>query len=472
MGSKLDITVLSGVSSGDVFHFDVDLSSSISVGRATECDIVLHDPMVSRRHLHIEHRSDGFFIVDEGSTHGTFHMGFHVQPGEEGARKLHSGDEFKIGDLLFRVTFDESEFRPKEERTSASKEQRASGAGQKSIHNFLRSKKGLALAVVGLCCLVVLLLPDEKKGLPPQRSAEVLSVPNFGVVGYLPGGPSVNRSQKDTTHLDKAQFDLPASDVLVEYSIISETKVAILLDDIPVEQLQPSPDSWQLHQLIVRGVALGKLRRVVFDNLSYPPGGQQKGPLKRWAVRDVRVVPLTSSAGLEPGFDSHLNAAIGLVEGIDKGPSGMFALLRGLQQAEVELMKELKIDAVGIRVDPGAEETFPVTNISELKSRLQLIQTGRQRAFSYTESSAYLQDLSKLISQIDAELWRRVNSHMNQAKLASKVKNYIEAHDQLISAMEMFPTAVDYRWNLLNRLYQDNKIVPKRVRQNPGNFRK
>ncbi|MFN8390289.1 MAG: FHA domain-containing protein [Bdellovibrionota bacterium] len=470
MASNIDITVLSGVSAGDVFHFHVDAGTSVTIGRATECDIVLHDPTVSRHHVHIERRAEGIFIVDEGSTHGTFHMGFQVEPGPDGARRLRSDDEFKIGDLLFRVSFDESEFAPKDSGAAKAGATKQTAPAKKSL---MKSRAGVGLVLIALLLLVLFFLNvPEKGGLPAQRSNEVLSVPNYGVVGYIVGNGSTPKEGKDRTHLDKAQFDIPASDVLIEYSIISEGKITVLLDDVAVEQLEPSPNNWQMRQIIVRGVALGKERRLVFDNLEYPMKPGQSGPLKQWGVRDLRAVPLTSAGGIEPGFDAHLNSAIGMVEGIDKGPSGLFLLMRALQVSAVELLKELKIDEVGFIVDPGAEDTLKVADVSELQSRLQLVKSGRERDNTSSASAAYLQDVTKVISQIDAELWRRVNNHMSQAKLSSKVKNYIDAHDQLVSTMAMFPNEEDYRWSLVNRLYMDNKIVPKRVRQNPGNFRK
>ena len=95
MAVKLDITVLAGVSSGDVFHFQPEENASVTIGRAAECDMVLQDPLVSRRHARIEHRNDGFFIIDEGSSHGTVHMGFTLKHGAEGARLLSDGDAFK-----------------------------------------------------------------------------------------------------------------------------------------------------------------------------------------------------------------------------------------------------------------------------------------------------------------------------------------------------------------------------------------
>jgi len=467
MQAKFDITVLSGVSAGDVFHFDLTDSSSISVGRATECDLVLQDPMVSRKHLTVEKRSDGFFLVDQGSTHGTFHMGFHLKPGPEGARKLHDGDEFKVGEMLFRASFDENGFAPKAEKKVEDEPLKVKKTG------ILKSKAGMALLAVAGLALVYLLLPGGQKGKPPQKSNEVLSVPAYGVIGFFNSGAAGNRKEEqDFTHLDKAQFDIPASDVVIECDFVGKAHVNILLDDITIDRLQPSPAQWQTRQLIIRGIAEGRQRRLVFDNVDYPPpAGKAESAPARWAVRDVRASPLTRSFGVEGGFDAQLNSAIGLVEGIDKTPEGLFLLIRALQTSVVELLKEVKIDSASFVVDPGAEDSLNVTDISSLQQRLDVVRRGREQGVS-SDASKYVSELTRIVSQLDAELWRRVNNRMTQARLASRVKNYIEAHDQLFSAKKMFPAEADYRWTMLNRMFNDKKIVPKRVRESPESYRK
>lgn len=471
MASKFDITALSGVSAGDIFRFQIEDGSSICIGRATECDLVLQDPMVSRRHLTIEKRKTGFYLVDEGSTHGTFHMGFHLKPGPDGARHIHDDDEFKIGDMLFRVAFDETEFAPAKAADAKKDETPKKGL----IPPKLKGKYG-ALAVLALVgALVLLFMPKEGGGLPRQRSNEVLTVPTYMIVGYFNAPESATRkSDKDFSHLDFAQFDIPASDVLVEFELASESKIEVRLDDVSIARFDPTPaDSWEIRHLIIRGVALGKQRRLVFDNLDYPRKEQVEGQkFKRWAVRDIRATPLTRSYGVQEGFEHQLTSAIGLVEATDKTPDGVFTLIRALQTAALELIKELKIDAVQYAVSPSSEDNSEITNISKLELRLDVILRGWTQESNEGKGSSSLKEITNIISQLDAELWRRINNRMLQARQDARIKNYIGAHDELLSAMKMFPSESDYRWTLVNRMFMDKKIVPKRVREDPGNFRK
>ncbi|MCO5198714.1 MAG: FHA domain-containing protein [Anaerolineae bacterium] len=50
------------------------------IGRATDREIVLNDPNVSRRHARLEHRAGGWYICDLGSTNGTYLNGAPINP--------------------------------------------------------------------------------------------------------------------------------------------------------------------------------------------------------------------------------------------------------------------------------------------------------------------------------------------------------------------------------------------------------
>jgi pSer/pThr/pTyr-binding forkhead associated (FHA) protein len=41
-----------------------------TIGRSRECDVVLEDPNVSRRHAELRREGDGWAVVDLGSTNG------------------------------------------------------------------------------------------------------------------------------------------------------------------------------------------------------------------------------------------------------------------------------------------------------------------------------------------------------------------------------------------------------------------
>lgn len=64
------------------------------IGRGEESHVFLPDYRLSRRHAEVEQRIDGFYIVDLGSTNGTFLNGQRVV----GERRLSDGDLISLGD--------------------------------------------------------------------------------------------------------------------------------------------------------------------------------------------------------------------------------------------------------------------------------------------------------------------------------------------------------------------------------------
>jgi hypothetical protein len=69
----------------------------VIIGRLAECDIVLGDPNVSRRHAEVRARGDGFEVADLGSTNGTRVNGVTVKE-----RRLVDGDEITVGSTRLR----------------------------------------------------------------------------------------------------------------------------------------------------------------------------------------------------------------------------------------------------------------------------------------------------------------------------------------------------------------------------------
>jgi hypothetical protein len=69
----------------------------VTIGRLPECDVVLSDPNVSRRHAEVRRRGNDFVVVDLGSTNGTRVNGAGVRE-----RQLGDGDEITVGGTHIR----------------------------------------------------------------------------------------------------------------------------------------------------------------------------------------------------------------------------------------------------------------------------------------------------------------------------------------------------------------------------------
>ena len=70
--------VLRGVS-GSYFGKIVPLRGRLVIGRGSDCDLVLDEPEMSRRHAVIENSGDGMYLRDLGSSNGTFVNGVQVR---------------------------------------------------------------------------------------------------------------------------------------------------------------------------------------------------------------------------------------------------------------------------------------------------------------------------------------------------------------------------------------------------------
>ncbi len=468
MAEQVSITVLSGVCAGDVFRFDLDVGEGATIGRAQTCDLVLQDPAVSREHVKIELRRSGFYITDLGSSHGTVHMGFPISPGIDGRRQLNDCDEFKIGESIFRVNFEltKAVLEELESSDTSSPPKNRKGFFPKNKKEW-RSPKGLAIIGIVLILLVFLLLPSGKKGngLPRQLSNKVMNMPQMRVIGYLTAGKA--STEKDKSHLDKAQFYLPASDLLIEYDYRSETDVEVYIDKSFVESVGPYTQGWQHRQILVRDILYGEERKLIFDNKDYPRKPGVKGKLKRWAVRDVRVTPLTIPSEID--FTNSVERVASYAVALDKSPESLFQIIRSTQFAIIKALHELSFDAIGFAIlseSPSPQSQELVEKIREIK---------KERNSALVASDVTIRQLNALVEttgQLEAELWRRLNSRLINAQSAAKVKNYIDAHDSLLAAMKMFPEEDDYRWIMARRLFDNKKIVSKKVKARPEKYRR
>src|SRR5262245_52360399 len=73
------------------------LAERSTLGRSDECDVVLRDRSISRKHAQILRQEERWFVQDLGSTNGV------SKDGQRGERfELADGDEFRLGDLPLR----------------------------------------------------------------------------------------------------------------------------------------------------------------------------------------------------------------------------------------------------------------------------------------------------------------------------------------------------------------------------------
>ena len=79
-------------------HRVVVAEAPVTIGRASECEIAVQDPNVSRRHAEVRREGDEFVVVDLGSTNGTKVNGAGVKR----PKRLTDGDEIMVGTTRLR----------------------------------------------------------------------------------------------------------------------------------------------------------------------------------------------------------------------------------------------------------------------------------------------------------------------------------------------------------------------------------
>ena len=87
------------------------LKKAVDVGRSPECDLVVDDPTVSRRHVRLSYTGQGYLVQDLGSGNGTLLNGQPLPPRR--AVPLRPGDVVQAGSVQLAVrvpTADEVRF--------------------------------------------------------------------------------------------------------------------------------------------------------------------------------------------------------------------------------------------------------------------------------------------------------------------------------------------------------------------------
>jgi len=85
-----ELVIAEGPAGARSFRFD---GREVTIGRAAENDLVVHDPRASRVHARIRERGEGYAVLDDGSCNGTV---LNERP-VRGAARLRDGDRIRVG---------------------------------------------------------------------------------------------------------------------------------------------------------------------------------------------------------------------------------------------------------------------------------------------------------------------------------------------------------------------------------------
>lgn len=95
--ARVELSVVSGIDEGR--SLVMPAHGTVRIGTATSCDLVLTDERVSSHHLSLEADTDGFRVLDAGSTNGTFYQGVRIDDA-----RLPLGAVVKVGRSTLRLS--------------------------------------------------------------------------------------------------------------------------------------------------------------------------------------------------------------------------------------------------------------------------------------------------------------------------------------------------------------------------------
>ncbi len=90
---SFQLTIAEGKEAGKEFTFDKD---SAVIGRTSECDVILYDQGISRRHCRVFFENGRYHVEDLGSSNGTKRNGTVVT-----REALVDGDTLGVGSVVF-----------------------------------------------------------------------------------------------------------------------------------------------------------------------------------------------------------------------------------------------------------------------------------------------------------------------------------------------------------------------------------
>jgi pSer/pThr/pTyr-binding forkhead associated (FHA) protein len=162
MGFQL--VIAEGKEAGREFEFD---QASVVIGRTAECDVILYEPGVSRRHARIFLEGADFLVEDLGSSNGTRVNGETITA----KQPLKPGDSISMGPVVFS-------FKPVELGAEAPTDEQPQGGAHTRIVSVSELKKSRNKAVA--------MLP---KGASREEVAEMGRRATGVIPAIKPGGP-------------------------------------------------------------------------------------------------------------------------------------------------------------------------------------------------------------------------------------------------------------------------------------------
>lgn len=428
---EIRFVVVHGANPGSKVAFEPGVRS-VGIGRAVDNEIVINDQTVSRNHVRVDIREDGYTVCDLGSSSGTEKMGFHVGLDPE---PLQSGEELKIGDtiLRFEVVTKKGALRRATAREAAAEAGPSSGS---PIQNAL-AKVGLRSTVVQLvaaaCAVAIgamLLWPSAPK-LPPQSNAPLPL--NFDA--------SIGFNSADRSHLDGAVFKIAtdADGLGIYFEHIGGSDVEIRARARTFGKL-PATREWRRYELVTipRAIAGGGAAEIEFDHLGYSPANGDVDPATapQWALSKMWAARVVSTASSPSLLSSELKAARSLFDRLADDPVNRYTLIKSLRASLLGLMKIAGMQALLVKIPIGEE--LKEKNLGEIID-------GAEEELEKEHLSQSLERVALALSQAEGEFEREYRRNQNAVLLAQRRGASSEQKSALRAIVAMIPDTTDPR---------------------------
>jgi hypothetical protein len=293
MGFRLK--AVGGKDAGAELAFD---QPAVSIGRSSQCELVVSDPEVSRRHAEIVRVEDAYFLQDLQSSNGTQVNGTAI-----GRAKLSTGDELALGSARFRFsvagattdrTFPDAGPAPSASSTGlvplrgppaarslaqrASAGARAAAGALASLWSRASRPTRLLIAVGAASAIFGFLATVSQRSSPPVRvGAEPTALTRTAIEESFGLGVGVTYPHPDAKAFD-FEFRTPGTAVVVlhfQSRDISEGEVVVHVNGahlgaVPADLIDVEG---VFHQMAIRSELLknGEPNRISFKSTRNPP---------------------------------------------------------------------------------------------------------------------------------------------------------------------------------------------------------
>ena len=154
-----ELVIAEGPAGARGFRFD---GREVTIGRAPENDLVVHDPWASRVHARTRERGEGYAVLDDGSCNGTV---LNERP-VRGAARLRDGDRIRVGG----TTLEFASRRPAFALVRASKVLAAAIGGVRGWPLRLRVGAIVAGATAFGLCVAITVMAERGVTARPRRA--------------------------------------------------------------------------------------------------------------------------------------------------------------------------------------------------------------------------------------------------------------------------------------------------------------